>query len=536
MSDINDYLKYVVTFKSEDGSTVSAGELVIDTSVPGSYRADFRYDKNFMETSKFPDICPVTLPRKKGVFHTILRPDIGLPFGIQDSLPDSWGKAVISRTFDLSPLRATPPFMLKYVRHPLGALSYTLLDDPKPLQKVGKLSLEEKIIEVLEFAAGKKLDQVHLDALAADSSSGGARPKLCHRDESGREWIVKPVTPKDSFPLISAELLCGDAAYMLGLVTEKSRIANFGGVDVLFVPRFDTVGTAGRRHLLTMKSLMGRESNLDGTYEGMADLLVQIGAQPDEDRKRLFRQALLNCAVGNVDDHLKNFSATWALSEGWRLSPAYDITPAVMMNAGHGGEWHSIGFFKQEPAEISGRAPQNSDAFLELGKRMGLTTEQAVKSVDSVVDAVEWLKSKMPDYGIDGQDAIAWREIIDSKLVTIKSRKGRDCVDVNISDDKSNRLMQDAMENALKWVGENDGKPVDPVDLAAGRYSGTVLYENQSVIVQNLGYSVAIHAKTRLNMLPKEGEMASIVYKSGCGFVEGVPNVLGGQDRLGKQR
>jgi serine/threonine-protein kinase HipA len=48
----------------------------------------------------------------------------------------------------------------------------------------------------------------------------------------------------------------------------------------------------------------------------------------------LFRHMVFNVAVGNVDDHLKNF---WMLAkpEGYRLAPAFDLVPDITGRAEH---------------------------------------------------------------------------------------------------------------------------------------------------------------------------------------------------------
>lgn len=41
--------------------------------------------------------------------------------------------------------------------------------------------------------------------------------------------------------------------------------------------------------------------------------------------QQLWRRAAFNVAVRNTDDHLKNHAVLWG-RDGWRLSPAFDIT------------------------------------------------------------------------------------------------------------------------------------------------------------------------------------------------------------------
>ena len=116
----------------------------------------------------------------------------------------------------------------------------------------------------------------------------------------------------------------------------------------LLVKRFDMTAPGGRNHIVSMRSLLGRDDNTAGSYEEIAVKILMISHHPSEDLICLFRQMLLNCSVGNIDDHLKNFSMAWSKSAVWRLSPAYDITPALMANPIGRGNYHSIGFFNMK--------------------------------------------------------------------------------------------------------------------------------------------------------------------------------------------
>jgi serine/threonine-protein kinase HipA len=55
---------------------------------------------------------------------------------------------------------------------------------------------------------------------------------------------------------------------------------------------------------------------------------------PKMDVATLFRHMVFNAAVGNVDDHLKNF---WMLAKpgGYRLAPAFDLLPDITGRVEH---------------------------------------------------------------------------------------------------------------------------------------------------------------------------------------------------------
>jgi serine/threonine-protein kinase HipA len=61
-------------------------------------------------------------------------------------------------------------------------------------------------------------------------------------------------------------------------------------------------------------------------YAELAHVLEKHSAAPAADIATLFRHMTFNAAMGNVDDHLKNF---WMLatSSGYRLAPAFDLVP-----------------------------------------------------------------------------------------------------------------------------------------------------------------------------------------------------------------
>ena len=83
-----------------------------------------------------------------------------------------------------------------------------------------------------------------------------------------------------------------------------------------------------------LKSTYNQEDPTNGSYEDIARCIRDYSCQPDEDLKQLFFQLLLNEAIGNTDDHLRNFSMIKEDS-GWRLSPAYDVVPQKGIQAEH---------------------------------------------------------------------------------------------------------------------------------------------------------------------------------------------------------
>lgn len=70
------------------------------------------------------------------------------------------------------------------------------------------------------------------------------------------------------------------------------------------------------------------------SYADLALILRKYSTSPAEDIAELFRRMAFNAAIGNVDDHLKNFWMLHTLS-GYRLAPAFDLVPDVAERREH---------------------------------------------------------------------------------------------------------------------------------------------------------------------------------------------------------
>ena len=70
------------------------------------------------------------------------------------------------------------------------------------------------------------------------------------------------------------------------------------------------------------------------SYSDLAQVLRKHSASPTDDLTAFYRHMVFNAAIGNVDDHLKNF---WMLnrSGGFRLAPAFDLVPDISGRGEH---------------------------------------------------------------------------------------------------------------------------------------------------------------------------------------------------------
>jgi serine/threonine-protein kinase HipA len=209
---------------------------------------------------------------------------------------------------------------------------------------------------------------------------GGARPKAVVEDEVGL-WIAKFNRPDDAWNSARVEHAMLVLARACGLTTAESRVVDVAGRDVLLVKRFDREKTeAGyfRARMISALTLLRTEDTYRSrdrwSYVLLAEELRRVSADPGADAGELFRRMTFNALISNIDDHPRNH-ALIAGHADWRLSPAYDLTPAV-----------PISMERRDLAMECGDAGRfaNADNLLSQSARFLLTPDEAGALVDAM--------------------------------------------------------------------------------------------------------------------------------------------------------
>jgi serine/threonine-protein kinase HipA len=166
------------------------------------------------------------------------------------------------------------------------------------------------------------------------TSMGGARPKAVVEDDDGL-WLAKFNRPDDAWNSARVEHAMLTLARACGLLTAQSRVVDVAGRDVLLVKRFDREKTqAGyrRARMVSALTLLRAEDTYQArdkwSYVLLAEELRRVCSEPAAHAAELFRRMCFNALISNVDDHPRNH-AVMAQAADWKLSPAYDLTPAV---------------------------------------------------------------------------------------------------------------------------------------------------------------------------------------------------------------
>ncbi len=219
--------------------------------------------------------------------------------------------------------------------------------------------------------------------LGPGSSLGGARPKASIIDGQGHLSIAKFPREGDEYSVERWESVALVLARRSGITTARSELLDVAGRQVLLSRRFDRHHDQ-RIHFASAMTLLNLEDGDRASYPEIAELLQRGGASPRRDCEELYRRLVFNICIANVDDHLRNHGFlrdTTRSSDGWALSPAYDLNPV--------------------PADLKPRilstyvtlddATGSLDAAREVATFFGLSNERAARTIDEVSTAIaQW--------------------------------------------------------------------------------------------------------------------------------------------------
>jgi len=270
-------------------------------------------------------------------------------FGIfLDSSPDRWGRMLMNRRESVlsrkegrkeNKLTELDYLLGVYDEHRMGALRFKektgpfLNDDPrmaappwtslKDLENACIKIENDEIINDPEY-----LNWLNL-LIAPGSSLGGARPKASVLDNENNLWIAKFPSKNDDKDIGAWEMVVHKLAKSAGIELPTAKIEKFSSRRFTFLTkRFDRTNRRERIHFASAMTLLGHTFGDDfktgASYLELVEFLMKNGARINQDLEELWRRIVFSICVSNTDDHLRNHGFILS-SEGWTLSPAYDI-------------------------------------------------------------------------------------------------------------------------------------------------------------------------------------------------------------------
>jgi serine/threonine-protein kinase HipA len=327
---------YVYIVLPGETEFVTAGRFRQQETREGASVGQFIYGRSYRERANAVEIDPAELRLRPGPFETA---KMGGFFGaIRDAMPDAWGRKVIDRHLK-GPL-STMDYLLRAPDDRAGALGFGLSSEPPfPENKFNRtVDLERlqnaaaAIVRDDPEAAGSAGAQAEDLLMLGGTSMGGARPKAVVEDDDAL-WIAKFTRDDDRYNQPRVEHALLELAKTCGLTAADSRLTTVGGRDVVLLRRFDRdrADHGFRRHRMVSAVTLLRADDdpttrTDWSYLLLADEIRRTSAAPATDLRELFGRMVFNAAISNLDDHPRNH-AILGKEDGWRLSPAYDLTP-----------------------------------------------------------------------------------------------------------------------------------------------------------------------------------------------------------------
>ncbi len=365
-----------------DGADLACGTL--DQNVRnGRESLVFSYDTGYLEHPKAFALSP-DMPLTPGAFHSAGTAELRA-FG--DCMPDRWGRNLMRRE--------EARLAREQGRTPRTLFELDLLCGVDDAQRQGAVRLWDEDGAVLSAPGTGVPREVELPALldaadlaaddlsadvrdlfAAGSSLGGARPKASVADADGALFIAKfPRKEESALDDVCAwEKVALDIFAACGLTVPSARLLRLSGRSVLLVRRFDREGVRRVPYLSGLSAIGGRDGADGYSYLDLADFLTREGADARADKRRLWLHALLSAAIGNTDNHMRNFGFLRdPAGRGWRLSPFFDVNPTRLdaggrfaVGVGDAGTLHDVetvmecaGLYdveRDEARELAGRA------------------------------------------------------------------------------------------------------------------------------------------------------------------------------------
>lgn len=333
--------------------------------------AAFEYSSEFLSTGI--SISPLQLPLNKGVFVARSTPFQG-NFGVfDDSLPDGWGRLILSRFLQSKAINPDDLNLLQLLSITgstgRGALEY------RPEQSITSYStdfnLDNLATEALKIYSSHNYTGQGLNQLfVLGGSPGGVRPKISIR-HLDKDWIVKFRASNDPENM-------GEWEYKYSLLAKKCGVEMPETIlleDKYFATeRFDRKSDQ-KFHVVSVAGLLNadyRTPCID--YLQIFQLTLRITNSWVEMWK-LFRLMTFNFLIGNKDDHARNFSFI-LINDEWKLSPAYDILPSNGFNGFH-------------TTTINNNPSPTENDLMEVASKSGLDLKKAKEILMDMKDTLK---------------------------------------------------------------------------------------------------------------------------------------------------
>ena len=365
----------------------------------GSYY-QFQYDPEFIRTGI--QIAPIHLPLRSEIYK-VINMELpkgtfrGLPGVFADSIPDTFGNALIDKWMDEQKIPKSAISTLDRLAYVgtrgMGALTYE--PDVGPQRTTPTAIDMRNLVEEARLAFNANLsklagDDALREIIRVGTSAGGAQAKavVAWNRETGEflagqenlppgyeHWLIK-FTPRGLPSAGEDEYAVYLKARAAGIEMSECRLYELDGVKHFMTRRFDRNGD--QRHLVqtlcALQHLPPGGPRALYTYETLFDTADELGLGY-EAFEEIFRRMAFNVYNKEMDDHTKNFSFMMREGGRWELAPAYDLTGCHF--SAEDPDWND--WQNQHALSVNGKFSRiTDDDILAVGERYGIGTAPKV--------------------------------------------------------------------------------------------------------------------------------------------------------------
>ena len=395
--------------------------------------ASFQYTPEFVRHGI--ELAPLMMPLREAPYQfTNLHESFGgLPGLLADCLPDVYGNTLIDdwlRQQGRLPDNFSPVERLCYVgNRGMGALEFRpgLRSERSVAESVDIDRLVELAAKVLADRKGLSVDldeQGLNEILRVGTSAGGARAKAvvvwneqtnevrsgqAEAPEGFQHWLLKFDGVSESFDGVAdpqgygrIEYAYSKMAAEAGISVSRCELLEEGGRAHFMTRRFDRPDDGSKVHCASLFGMAHRQYSAPGThshsYEDWFDVIERLGLEPQEKREA-FRRMVFNVLGCNRDDHTKNLGFLLDPAEGWKLSPAFDVTYACNPQP---GKWTAT----QQMSIMGKRENITRDDLIAIGRQCSVATKPKLNTaIDQVIHALQQWPRFAEEAGVGDEQA-----------------------------------------------------------------------------------------------------------------------------------
>lgn len=315
---------------------IPAGVITFNTDLGYS---GFSYFESYIKND-YPPLNPATLNWRDGnqrhfvVNHTHNKQMLDRTFWELLPNENDWGNQVLVSRFPEYATMNNAQKLYFLGSRTVGGLS-SFVKDSQPEESINSFDWLDKIREESVSLYLNNLDKIsYIKAVNPLTSYGGVRPKCMFQDDSGDFWIAKFNVPNDPYDMAIAEHTVLEMSRDMGLKVADSKVLQLpSGENVFLSKRFDRVQNE-KFHSLSLYSLApgadiaARNPFAPGNPASFIQTLIRRYSDFESmDSLNIVTKMLLDIAVNNTDNHLRNLRVILNKNNKWELSPIFDVVP-----------------------------------------------------------------------------------------------------------------------------------------------------------------------------------------------------------------